>query len=429
MTPSARIQAVIELLDLVMYEQRPADGITSSFFRSRRYIGSKDRAFINQTLYTLMRRYHRLNWWLERVGNRELSARNQLIADYALAGQGVAEFFGVEGTYGPTSLTRDEIDLIRAVRGNKLEDPEMPMEIRNEVPEWAAEKLQNDLKDNFETEMQAMMQPAFLDLRINLLKSDRQTVFKRLLDDGIECELGVLSPWCIRVHGRPPLSRHPLFINGTIEVQDQGSQLVALAASPKPGDRVVDFCAGAGGKTLAMAAMMENKGLIIASDVLERRLLRAKKRFRRAGAFNIETRPLDTEHDKWVKRHKGKYDIVLVDAPCSGTGTWRRDPDKRFKMLGPNLLNLVDLQGSILQSAARLVKPEGRLVYATCSLLNVENEDCIETFLKNNDDFTVVPISDVWADSPTTPYLNITPAQHNTDGFFTAVLKRKAKQS
>ncbi len=233
-------------------------------------------------------------------------------------------------------------------------------------------------------------------MRVNLLKSDRNTVFKRLLNDGIECELGNLSPWCIRVHGRPPLSRHPLFLDGTIEVQDQGSQLVALAASPKAGDRVIDFCAGAGGKTLALAAMMENKGQIIACDVLDRRLLRAKKRFRRAGAFNIETRALETENDKWVKRHKGKYDIVLVDAPCSGTGTWRRDPDKRFKMLGPNLIDLVALQGSILQSASRLVKPGGRLVYATCSLLNVENEECIAGFLKDNDDFEICAVSDIW---------------------------------
>jgi 16S rRNA (cytosine967-C5)-methyltransferase len=209
---------------------------------------------------------------------------------------------------------------------------------------------------------------------------------------------------------------------------------VALVADARPGHQVVDFCSGAGGKALAMAATMDNKGRVVACDVLERRLERAADRLRRAGLHNVETRALTSERDPWVKRHKGKFDRVLVDAPCTGTGTWRRNPDSRWRLLGPGLSQLVGIQQSILDSAARLVRPGGRLIYATCSMLAEENERQIDTFLAGHPDFTVQPLDAVWpaaidSDPPPTggPYLRLSPARHGTDGFFAAVMERQAE--
>jgi 16S rRNA (cytosine967-C5)-methyltransferase len=195
---------------------------------------------------------------------------------------------------------------------------------------------------------------------------------------------------------------------------------------------VVDFCAGAGGKTLAIAAQMANEGHVIAFDVLANRLKRSAERFRRAGFHNIETRPLTSEKDPWVKRHKGTFDRVLVDAPCTGTGTWRRNPDARWRSLGAGLNSLLPLQASILASAARLVKPGGRLVYATCSLLPEENEEQVAGFLAAHPAFHVVPLREAapqLTDSAHADYLSLTPARHDTDGFFAAVMQRDAAPS
>jgi 16S rRNA (cytosine967-C5)-methyltransferase len=214
---------------------------------------------------------------------------------------------------------------------------------------------------------------------------------------------------------------------GEAEIQDEGSQLVALLAGARPGERVVDFCAGAGGKTLAIATQMENRGHVVACDVQEGRLKRAAERFRRAGLHNIQTRLLTSETDRWVKRHKGGFDRVLVDAPCSGTGTWRRNPDARWRAEAHWLGELAALQGRILSSAARLVRPGGRLVYATCSLLPEENEDQVAAFLAAHPDFRVTPAREAapqLTDSAHPDYLSLTPARHGVDGFFAAAMQR-----
>jgi 16S rRNA (cytosine967-C5)-methyltransferase len=259
-----------------------------------------------------------------------------------------------------------------------------------------------------------------------------------------------------------------VFKDGLIEVQDEGSQLVALLADARPGMRIADFCAGAGGKTLAIAAQMQNKGKIVACDVLEGRIERAAVRFARAGVHNVERKALSSERDQWVKRHAGTFDRVLVDAPCTGTGTWRRNPDAKWKLTPTDLEELTQVQRSILDSAWRLVKPGGRLIYATCSLLAEENEVQVAAFLEAHAEFKLVPVGNVWrevfgnaASLPVTPApepgsigkacarsamdpgsgagmtvesgidcgatlatLSLTPAQHGTDGFFVAVLER-----
>jgi 16S rRNA (cytosine967-C5)-methyltransferase len=224
-----------------------------------------------------------------------------------------------------------------------------------------------------------------------------------------------------------------LFRAGLVEVQDEGSQLVSLLTDARPGQRVCDFCAGAGGKTLALAAAMANKGHIVACDVLPGRLDRSSVRLRRAGVHNVERQSLASERDPWVKRHKGRYDRVLVDAPCTGIGTWRRNPDAKWRLEPGDLVELVQLQARILDSAARLVTPGGRLVYATCSLLAEENEDQVRRFLGGHLDFALVPAPEAWAEvlpgpSPGEgPYLSLTPAVHGTDGFFIAIFQRRAE--
>ncbi len=428
MTPAARIQAVIDLLTEVLNTPRPADGVASSYFRSRRYIGSKDRTAINMLLFRIMREYYRLGWWLARA-HMDLDARNMTIAaltlDESSGASDIGPLFNGE-KFAPEPLSKEERKMIRMMEGQPLVHPDMPLQERTECPDWAFAALQKSLGKNFEKEMSAMLHAAPLDIRVNTIKSTRDEVLQKLRDDGFEAEAGKICPWSIRMFKRPQIGQYPLFQEGHFEIQDEGSQMVALIADAKPGEQVADFCAGAGGKTLALGASMQNKGRIVAMDVLEGRLTRAKERFRRAGLHNIETRVLTSETDRYVKRHPGSFDLVLVDAPCSGTGTWRRDPDKRWRQLGPGLSELVPLQRRILDSVQRMVKPGGRMVYATCSLLPEENENQVRGFLKDHPDFMLRPAREIIAAPGADDFLQLTPGSHDTDGFFAAVLVRKA---
>lgn len=416
MIPAARIQAVIELLATIIATPRPADSTASAYFRDRRFIGSKDRAAINTRIFRIMRAWHRLGWWIKRC-NCDVNARTLTIADLMFERehslQSIKDTFSGE-QYTPHPLNENELKMADAMDKKNLEHPHMPLREKAECPEWAFEMMQKSLGENFETEMKAMLLAAPMDLRVNALKANRDDVLKQLRKDGMEVELGKHSPLSIRVFGRPQVVEHELYRNGSIEIQDEGSQMIALLADAKPGEQVVDFCAGAGGKTLALGAAMNNKGRIVATDVLEDRLEKAKLRFRRAGLHNIETRALTDERDKWVKRQQQHFDLVLIDAPCTGIGTWRRSPDQRWRTLGPDISELLPLQRNILDSACRMVKPGGRLVYATCSLLQAENEHQIEHFLKGHPEFEVKG-----------EFMKFTPAQHDTDGFFAAMLTRK----
>ncbi|SMH59941.1 RsmB/NOP family class I SAM-dependent RNA methyltransferase [Azospirillum agricola] len=438
MTPAARLQAVIDLLTEIDETPRPADAVMSAYFRNRRFIGSKDRTHIAQTSYAILRRHARLGWWIERTGFPRATPRARVLA-YSLleerrnAGVVLEMFSG--GKFAPARLTDEELALVTALDTHTLDHPDMPETVRVECPEWAEGPMRAALGDRFAVEMEKLLDAAPLDLRVNSMKANQASAIKALSKVQITAETTQWSPWGLRVKGRPQLAGVGAFKDGLVEIQDEGSQLVALAVAPRPGHQVVDFCAGAGGKTLAIAAYMKNKGRVVACDVLEKRLKRATERFRRAGLHNIEAHPLTSERDPWVKRHKRKFDRVLVDAPCSGTGTWRRNPDARWRQLGPGLEQLLPLQANILDSAARLVKPGGRLIYATCSMLHDENEGQVEAFLQSHPDFTVKPIAEVWAEEEAGtppvegPFLRLTPARHDTDGFFAAVLDRKAEDS
>lgn len=333
----------------------------------------------------------------------------------------------------PTALTEPERVLLGKLQGKPIDHPAMPEPLRVECPDWALAPLQRRFGTAFGPEMAAMLTGAPRDLRVNTLKSNRPAMLSALRAMGLRAAPTPLAPQGIRLDESLSLARLPMLKSGEVEIQDEGSQLVALLVDAHPGERVVDFCAGAGGKTLAMAAQMANKGHIVACDVMEGRLKRAAERFRQAGVHNVQTRLLSSETDKWVKRHKAGFDRVLVDAPCSGTGTWRRNPDARWRAMAESRLDdLLPLQAKILTSAARLVRPGGRLVYATCSLLIEENEDQVAAFLAAHPDFEIVPLASAAPDltgSAHPDFLSLTPAQHDTDGFFAAVLQRRAAET
>jgi 16S rRNA (cytosine967-C5)-methyltransferase len=433
MTPAARLTATLDLLAEIDKTPRPADALAQAYFRARRYIGSHDRSGISAMLYDILRHNARLGWWLDK-NNAMPTPRMRLIAYLVLkegkSAQQIHELF-TGGKFAPPAADDAEKRLTRALENHTVEHPEMPEDVRAECPAWAASILKKRFGEDFAREMAALLEQAPLDLRANAVKTTRDAALAELKKANFNPKVGHFSPFSIRIEGRPNLGTLPLLKNGAIEIQDEGSQLVALLVDAKPGQRVVDFCAGAGGKTLAIAAQMNNKGRIIACDVLAKRLARSTERFRRAGLHNIEVKPLTSESDPWVKRHKESFDRVLTDAPCTGTGTWRRNPDQRSRLLGPGLENLLPLQAKILESAARLVKKGGRLIYATCSLLPEENEVQIEKFLAAHADFTLVDYSQVWKELIKTkapcpgPYLSLTPLRHNTDGFFAAIMERR----
>jgi len=433
-TPAARLQATLELLSDVEGSPRPVDAVTSGWIRGQRQLDDADRGAILELLYALLRHRARLGWWLARLGQDE-SARNRLLAWLTL-GEGktpeqIARLF--DGAhFGPAAVTNPEATLLDGLRGGKMDHEDMPDDVRLECPTWAVAPLLRRFGPAFGTEMAATLVPPPLDLRVNPIKGARKDMLRDLNAMGLRAEPTKLSPLGIRVRERLSLSRLPGLKTGEIEIQDEGSQLVALLVGAGPGDRVVDFCAGAGGKTLALAAQMKNKGHVVACDVNEARLKRCAERMRRAGLHNVETRVLASETDRWVKRHKGGYDRVLIDAPCSGTGTWRRNPDARWRAPELGLENLVALQSRILASAARLVKPGGRVVYATCSMLCEENEDQVAKFLSAHPAFRLVPLVEAAPElvgSAHPDHLSLTPARHETDGFFAAVLQREAAPS
>jgi len=288
--------------------------------------------------------------------------------------------------------------------------------------------------DEFSREMTALNTPAPLDLRVNIVRTDVNGARKVLADEQIKTETTPWSPIAIRVQNRINLRGSRAFREGLIEVQDEGSQIISLLCGAKPGMTVVDFCAGAGGKTLALAAQMANEGVEVetlwACDTQERFLSRLSKRTARAGVEGIHQHVLAARDDAWIAENEGFADVVLIDAPCSGMGTWRRNPGAKWQMSAERLDESVARQAEILENAARLIKPRGRMVYATCSLLREENEDRVETFLAAHPEFVPVPVSDIWSetfDAPcpaSGPYLRLSPATTDTDGFFCSILAR-----
>lgn len=441
MTPSARVAAAIDLVAALEEQcfapgarRRPADAVASDFFRARRFIGGGDRREVAERAWAVVRQRMRLGWHLARVG--AAPAPRLLVLAQMLLGEGVqrqaaeAAFDG--SRYGPAALDQAERRVAAALAGRTLLDVAMPEAVRLNLPDWVLPAFAARFGARLAAEAAALEAEAPLDLRANLLKTDRDGALRALATEGAVAVPTPFSPWGLRMPARRPVTGTAAYRDGLVEVQDEGSQLIALLADARPGMRVADYCAGAAGKTLAMAATMGNRGRITACDTSAPRLEGAARRLRRAGVDNAE-RHLLAAGDRWAKRRARSFDRVLVDAPCTGTGTWRRNPDARLRTRPEDLAELVALQHDILERAAELVRPGGRLIYATCSLLPQENEEQMERFLAGGSGFAPVPLEGLWAalvpgvPAPCAgPWLSLSPGGQGTDGFFCAVLERAA---
>ena len=412
LTP-ALLQLATQALDLVLDFKYPADKVLSAFFRENKKLGAHDRSFIAEAVFGVLRRYRYLSVVVPAANPRTLV---------------VAWLIKVRGMSGAVLENFARAELIAHIRAAKTDN--LPLGVAAELPDWVIEKLQPTMSDADILALgRALQQQAPLDLRVNTHKASRETVLERLLADGYQAAPTPHSPWGIRLADNPALNRHPLFVDGSIEVQDDGSQLLAWLLGARRGEMVCDFCAGAGGKTLAIGAMMANSGRLYAFDVADKRLVKLKPRLARSGLSNVMPQLLSSENDTRVKRLAGKLDRVLVDAPCSGFGTLRRNPDLKFRQSPESVAELTQKQGAILRSAARLLKPGGRLVYATCSLLPEENEQLVQAFLAEGG-FSLLPVRELLAqakmDLPESQdYLHLSPARDGTDGFFAAVLIKR----
>ena len=432
MTPGAQVAAAIDILAAVDTGEHPAEEVAADYFRRRRYIGAKDRAQIAGHVYSVLRHRAALDWWSVKHAV-EIGSRTRVLAALVLAEGWRPESVAMccDGErFRPAPLNEAEKRLVSNLARHTLHHPGMSRAVANDLPEWLEPYLDRVFGKGLEQEMVALNASAPTDLRVNLLKADRATARRALAAEGAMAEPTPWSPIGLRLNGRVPLGGLAAFKDGIVEVQDEGSQITALLVDARPAMRVVDFCAGAGGKSLALAAQMANRGKLVACDVSAHRLDQATGRLRRGGVGNVERRALTSERDKWVKRHAGGFDRVLVDAPCLGIGAWRRNPGDKWRVTEADLANLIGRQQDILRSAARLVCPGGRLVYATCSLLREENEEQAEAFLAAEPEFALVPAAQVWRETTdgVLPgcgnYLRLTPARHGTDGFFVAILER-----
>ena len=421
MHPNALLDLATELLRNVLKFDAPADSVVSSFFRSHRALGARERHALAETVYHVLRRRAMLQH-LAQSGTGALERRLAILGWQG--GDGL-----LRGALGPR-----EQDWRRQV--GAIDPAGFSEKLRHNLPEWLAHALRAELGDEeFWALVRALEVPAPLDLRVNTLKVRREDAQRSLQEAGIACEPTPYSPWGLRVPGKPALNRLPLFEAGAIEVQDEGSQLLALLVQARRGEMVVDFCAGAGGKTLALGAAMRSTGRLYAFDVSGHRLEALKPRLKRSGLSNVHPVQIAHERDDRIKRLAGKIDRVLVDAPCSGLGTLRRNPDLKWRQSPKAIEQLQAKQTAILNSAARLLKPGGRLVYATCSLMPAENEVIANAFTAEHPDFVLLDAREkleqagvTQAESLVTEagHLRLWPHRHATDGFYAAAWEKKA---
>jgi 16S rRNA (cytosine967-C5)-methyltransferase len=415
-----RLEAACGALETLLAFVNPADQALRRYFREHPNLGQQDRAFIAELCFAVLRHLRLL---------RELGGRAQPRA-LLLAALAVLE--GLSLRQLEPLISAKEKEWLEQLRGAARAD--LPPAVRLSLPDWLWTRLASMMPlAQAEALARGMLEPAPLDLRVNTLRATREAVLARLTQDGIAAAPTALSPIGIRLAGKPALQSYPLFLDGTIEVQDEASQLLAFLVAPRRREMVVDFCAGAGGKTLALGAMMRTEGRVYAFDTSQRRLANLKPRLKRSGLSNVTPQHIDSENDSRVKRLAGKIDRVLVDAPCSGLGTLRRNPDLKWRQQPEDVAELATKQQAILESASRLVKPGGRLVYATCSILPEENEQLVAQFQVRHPEFELQDCSAILQRQKialsTGMFFQVLPYSHGMDGFFAAVLDRTDRVS
>ncbi|TAG27006.1 MAG: RsmB/NOP family class I SAM-dependent RNA methyltransferase [Burkholderiales bacterium] len=429
MHPQQLLEGCAELVALVMRFDHPADSIISRFFKEHRGLGQRERATLAETAYKVLR-HRALYELMARSAPKGMGNVHRKLAMLAFAAPRDYLVGGI------LPLERAWLETCDA----QMQSGEGLLDLhKHNLPEWLAMLLKPQLGDQFWPLVKTLNEPAPLDLRVNVFKGNREAAGKELTQAAIKIEVTPFSPWGLRIHGKPALNQLDVFKEGRVEVQDEGSQLLALLTGAKRGEMVADFCAGAGGKTLALGAMMKNTGRLYAFDTSQKRLDGMKPRLARSGLSNIHPVCIAHERDERIKRLAGKMDRVLVDAPCSGLGTLRRNPDLKWRQKESDVVELAVLQAKILQSASRLVKSGGRLVYATCSLLQEENEVITQAFGAANPDFMPMEVGEILTaqkiekaetlcsseGDAAARYLRLWPQLHSTDGFFAAVWQRR----
>ena len=428
MHPNALLEACTELVRLTLKFDHPADAVVSKFFRDYRKtyaFGPRERATLAETTYNVLRNKLRYDH-LAPSGSGPKERRLAILgfADY-LQNTDKKFLFG--------ALNKQEAAWLEAC--SKVQTSELMERHRHNLPEWLVAPLKEQVEDGFWPLVAQLNASAPLDLRVNTLTDKREDVQKELKAAGIDATPTLFSPWGLRIQGKPALSQLDLFKRGAVEVQDEGSQLLALLLDAKRGEMVVDFCAGAGGKTLALGALMRSTGRLYAMDTSAHRLDALKPRLARSKLSNVHPSVIAHERDERIKRLYGKIDRVLVDAPCSGLGTLRRNPDLKWRQTPQSVEELMAKQSAILAAAARLLKPGGRLVYATCSLLPEENEAIAQAFSAAHPEFEPLSVSQTLEalkvhDAPSLCsadglYLRLWPHLHASDGFFAAAWTAK----
>jgi 16S rRNA (cytosine967-C5)-methyltransferase len=416
---AAQLTAATAALQRILTFEYPADAVLSRFFREHHKIGARDRAFVAEAAFGVLRH------------KRFLDHLTGSGTPRALLLGWLARVEGMSTRELAPLLKRDEADWLGQLRARTV--AVLSLGEQAELPDWLIDRLLPQMnREELLALGRSLQQSAALDLRVNTVRTTRDAVLQTLAADGVAAVPTPYSPIGIRLEAKPALERHPLFKNGDVEVQDEGSQLLGFLVAPTRHDLVVDFCAGAGGKSLMLGAMMHSQGRIYAFDVSERRLARLKPRLKRSGLSNLHPQLIRDENDTKVKRLAGKIARVLVDAPCSGLGTLRRNPDLKWRQSPQSVAELVVKQASILQAAASLVRPGGRLVYATCSLLADENDAIVDAFLARTPGFAELDCAEILRSAriplETGPRLRLLPHRHGTDGFFAAALTRSATE-
>jgi 16S rRNA (cytosine967-C5)-methyltransferase len=416
-----RLDLVVQALRNILPLKHPADAGLRHFFQQER-TGMNDRHLVAETVFGVLRHRLFLEHACQPIPSARATPRRMALAWWV-------RFGGYNLRELEPLLKRDENKWLGQVKSIMMD--ELPLSIQAELPEWIIEKLRSSMSEEEILAIgRAMQQPAPLDLRVNTLLAGRDEVLQSMQAEGMDAQATPWSPIGIRLRGKPALSKHPLFLTGKLEVQDEGSQLLGFLLAPRRNEMAADFCAGAGGKTLLLGAMMNSQGRLYAFDISEKRLANLRTRLKRSGLSNVHPQLIAHENDSKVKRLAGKLDRVLVDAPCSGLGTLRRNPDLKFRQSPQGVEELTQKQAAILSAASKLLKPGGRLVYATCSLLHEENRAIVDVFLAAHPDFSLRPAGEILAKHlialNTGDCLQLLPQVHGTDGFFAAVLERIA---
>ena len=437
-----RVSCVLELLKSFDHRSKVASKLIQNYFRSNKNIGSKDRKFISNCFWNIIKHRNKINWHLK-THNLKVNFERQIIlelfflnVDYKNDLPKIKKLIFSNNKLNK-NFKDNNFQFLENSNFEKFTNSEMPEYVHYELPEFLLKSIKRNFKSDWKNVALSLNKEAFVDLRINTLKNKtRDEILVSLKEIDVPFKISKYSPVGIRLLKRFPINGNKLFKSGNIEIQGEASQLSALILGAKPGMQVADICAGAGGKSLILADIMKNKGRILSLDINQKRLKQASLRFKRAGVHNVETRLVDLDWS--TKGLEKKFDLVLIDAPCSGIGIWARSPDSRFNLNKKKLEELINTQSELLLKGSTMVAPGGKLAYVTCSILPEEGVDQVEKFkISVNSDFSEIDMSNMWKENLSLtnsfqyPFdsgkksITINPAKHKMDGFFISMFQRK----